>query len=423
MGKLIKLLINILIVLVSSVGCSESITNEKLEALDSAFSLYEVDEAIKIINDNENDENFKEKCILIISNYVEKYKLKYEMNEIEYDTYIKINQVAYEVIGDQSYEEIIEDLEKEKENLTLHNEASKLIEEKDYINAVKKLNDIEPEYKNYNEVIRLINENAVEIKEKNITKINEYTNNKNFTEAINLVDELIKLFPDDTSIYNFKNEINQHYEDYNQSIEIKKYNIENKKKEENAYNEAYEKILEACKKKAWKEARTNKVELVYDGIFILEGKEYYSFTSTINGITSGDCKQLVKKDDYNMYSYYSNGDLFPLYEDGTCGKKITSIDNPIDISIGELCKNPIKYQSQYVRITGIISYINESIKPNDIIIVNDRNESVNIKYWDNTTYVKGDIVTVTGLVISTTSEFSLNGIPVTMPKLDFGKID
>lgn len=88
-----------------------------------------------------------------------------------------------------------------------------------------------------------------------------------------------------------------------------------------------------------------------------------------------------------------------------------------------MCKNIIKYQSQYVRTTGVINYINESIKPNDIIIVNDRNESINVRYLEDTTCVKGDVVTVTGLVISTTSEFSLNGIPVTIPKLDFGKIN
>lgn len=316
-------LINILIVLLSifSVGCSQSITNEKLEVLDLAFSLYDIDEAIKIVNNNENNEKFKEKCELIISNYVEKYKLKYEMNEIEYDTYIKISQLAYEVIGDKTYEEIVKEIEKEKENDTLYNKASKLIEEKDHINAIKKLNNIESDYRNYDKVIDLINQHEIELKEKNITKINEYVNNKNFDEAINLCDELIKLFPYDTSIYNFKSEIKQYYEDYNKSIEIKKQNIENKKKEEKAYNNAYEKILEACKKKALNEAGTNNVELVYDGIFILEGKEYYSFTETINNIISEDCKQLVKKDDYNMYSYYFNRDLFPLYENGTYGKK------------------------------------------------------------------------------------------------------
>ena len=150
-------LINILIVLLSifSVGCSQSITNEKLEVLDLAFSLYDIDEAIKIVNNNENNEKFKEKCELIISNYVEKYKLKYEMNEIEYDTYIKISQLAYEVIGDKTYEEIVKEIEKEKENDTLYNKASKLIEEKDHINAIKKLNNIESDYRNYDKVIDL----------------------------------------------------------------------------------------------------------------------------------------------------------------------------------------------------------------------------------------------------------------------------
>lgn len=50
------------------------------------------------------------------------------------------------------------------------------------------------------------------------------------------------MFPYDTSIYKLKAEIKQHYEDWNESIEVEKYNAENKKKEENAYNEAYKNI-------------------------------------------------------------------------------------------------------------------------------------------------------------------------------------
>ena len=58
-----------------------------------------------------------------------------------------------------------------------------------------------------------------------------------------------------------------------------------------------------------------------------------------------------------------------------------------------------------------------------MILVNDRKEYVHISYIDDSSYLKGDLVTVTGLVISTTSDFSVNGIPITMPSLDFGKIN
>lgn len=88
--------------------------------------------------------------MLITSNYVKNYKLKHEMNEIEYNIYIN-KSLTYEVIGHQPYKEIIEDMG--KENLTLYNEAINLIEEKYYINAIKKFDDIESDYKNYDEVI------------------------------------------------------------------------------------------------------------------------------------------------------------------------------------------------------------------------------------------------------------------------------
>lgn len=182
-------------------------------------------------------------------------------------------------------------------------------------------------------------------------------------------------------------------------------------------------MLAVCKKRVLNELGTNNVILTSDGTFVLDGNEYYTFIQIVNDIPYLDSKMLVKKSDYNMYNYYSNGDLFPIYEDGTYGNKITSPSNPIEISIGELCKNTNNYIGQYVKVTGIINYINESLPTNDMIIANDRGEHIYINYLDNTPYLKGDLVTVTGLAMSTTSDFSANGIPVTIPRVDFGKID
>lgn len=132
---------------------------------------------------------------MIINNYVKKYKLKYEINEIDDDTYIKINELAYDVIGDKSYKEIIESVEDNKRNITLYDEAIKLIEDKEYVNAFKKLNSIESNYENYNKATELINEYAEIVKENMVNEINEYVNNKEFTIAIEKVNELSNLFP------------------------------------------------------------------------------------------------------------------------------------------------------------------------------------------------------------------------------------
>lgn len=425
MDRLIKKFIVMAIILLStfSIGCLGSNISKQLELLNSAFSGYEIDTAIKIVNDNKDDEKFMDECLLIINNYIKKYKLKYEVNEIDEDTYIKINELAYDITQDKSYEEIIKSIESNQENMALYDEAIKLIEEKDYMNAVKKLKNIDSDNENYNKAVGLINEYATIVKEEMVNEINTYVNNKSFTEAIEKVNELSELFPKDDTILAFKSEVTKYYDDYKKSIEINNQIAENKRKEEEQYNKAYEKILAVCKKLALNEHGTSNVTITCDGTLVIDGNEYYSFLQTINDISYSDSKKLVKKSDYSMYEYYCNGDLFLINEDGTYGSKITTIDNPIEISIGELCKNQYKYTGQYVRITGIINYIDEGFSPNHMILVNDRKEYVHISYIDDSSYLKGDLVTVTGLVISTTSDFSVNGIPITMPSLDFGKIN
>lgn len=425
MKRVIKRFSVMVIILLSifSIGCSDSNISEQLELLNSAFSIYEIDIATKIVNDNKDNEKFMDECLLIINNYIKKYKLKYEVNEIDEETYIKINELAYDIIGDNSYEEIIKSIENNKKNSTLYDEAIKLIEEKDYVNAIKKLKNINSDNENYNRAVELINEYATVVKEEMVNEINKYVNNKSFTEAIEKVNELSSLFPTDDAILTFKSEVTKYYDDYKKSIEINNKIAENKRKEEEQYNKAYEKILAACKKLALNQSGISNITLTYDGILFLDGNEYYSFLQTINDTSNGDSKKLVKKSDYSMYDYYCNGDLFPIYEDGTYGNKITSPSNPIEISIGELCKNQYKYMGQYVRVTGIINYIDEGFIPNDMIIVNDKNEYVHISYMDDSSYLKGALVTVTGLVVSATSDFSVNGIPVTIPSLDLGKIN
>lgn len=424
MEKLIKrfLITSLIVVSTFFIACSNSDTSKQLEDLNSAFSKYEIDKAIKILNDNKENEEFKDECLLIINNYVKKYKLKYETKEIDDDTYIKINELAYEFTNDESYNEIIKNVEDNKKNMALYDEAIKLINEEKYLEAFNKLNSIDSSYENYNKVTELINEYSQKVKESMVNEVNNYVNNKEFNLAIEKVNELSTLFPSDDKITAFKSEVTKYYDDYKKNEEINNQILENKRKEEEAYNKAYEKIFEACKKSGINQGAYDNVTLTYDGIFVLDGKEYYSFLETTGDGLGSDAKKLVRKSDYSMYNYYANGALFPIYEDGTVGSQITSPSNPIEITIGELCKNYGKYQSQYVRITGIINYINESLPMNDMILVNDRMEYVYISYSDDTSYLKGDVVTMIGLVNSTTSNFSANGIQITMPKIELGEV-
>ncbi len=362
-------------ILVNNIESKKAFTNDMKE-LTVAFDNNSINTIFNISKKYKEDKRFLKVKDSIFINYCDKYAILYEDEKVETEDYINVLELAVQLEVHEKYTHILknikdkrydlENIEKSKNNYL---KGIELFNNQKYQDAISYLEQVIKEDSNYNDALEKIQLSEVKVKEQAIIAEKE-----------------------------------------KEEKEVE----ERKKKEEQKYNDAYKKVHDDIVNSFKNQGESASVEVYENGPYIVNGIEYYSFTTSINNLGS-DVLHLIHKDSLEHFVYFLSGDFMEY-------SKYSAESNVKQVSIGELNKSLNKYMSKTVEVYGEIILIKESVGNSDLVLMNDQGECIHVNYVYSTSFLKGDFVTVKGVVVGETEQFGILGVPMTMPSIAIGEV-
>ncbi len=199
----------LIIFLVGGVGAYFCL-NDPVKGFETYFSSGKYKQAIDTYNQNSNNSNFKNSIDQYLLNKLGELKTTFNDEKItheeannELDQFLKLGLNADEINTQREL------LNKINDSMTAYKNGKQLINDKKSFESIDSLSKVIKEDKNYNDAQKLIKEQLDLAKKQKLDEAQNYVSQKDYKNALNSIESILKYLPDDTELKDKENNYNQ----------------------------------------------------------------------------------------------------------------------------------------------------------------------------------------------------------------------
>lgn len=224
--KMVIWIIVMLGIFILNIGIYVHKNNKEINAFEDAFSNAKYEQAQKIYTDvlNGSDKDKQDKFNIKLNKYLEKVISKSEKNFIsdkdkkECSKELKaLDEIYYYKVSSDKINKCKDTIKNYSKSREGFSRGIKLLDSKDYFNAVEQFKNVIKEDDNYDEAQKKIKHILPKAKEQKLKEAEKYFNNKNYDKAVEKINALIKYFPKDKIVEQKKNIYEQERNKYNKA--------------------------------------------------------------------------------------------------------------------------------------------------------------------------------------------------------------
>lgn len=199
-----------LIILLVAGGGAYFYLNNPIKIFKGFFDNGKYEQAMSIYNQNSNDSNFKNSINEYLVNKSDELKTVFNDEKITYEDALKeLDQFSKLGLNNDEINSKRDLINKINDSMTAYKNGKQQIKDKKSFESIDSLSKVIKEDKNYDDAQKLIKEQLDLGKKQKLDEAQNYASQKDYKNALNSIESILKYLPDDAELKDKENNYNQ----------------------------------------------------------------------------------------------------------------------------------------------------------------------------------------------------------------------